>query len=176
MENEIWKFIPDTNNGYMISINGKVKSLDRMVRGKPYKGKVLKPYISCGYLTVCIRVNDKIKYLKIHRLMAYAFIGNPKGLPCIDHIDRDKLNNGISNLRFCSFSENSRNRDKFKNKSSKYVGVTYDIERSKYKAYVKIDKRLVNLGRHETEESAANAYNKYVIENGLSGYNINIIL
>lgn len=60
---------------------------------------------SDGYLTV------RVRHVRttVHRLVALAFLGErPEGM-VIDHIDRDKTNNHISNLRYCSLSENSKN-------------------------------------------------------------------
>ena len=60
---------------------------------------------SDGYLTV------RVRHVRttVHRLVAQAFLGErPEGM-VIDHIDRDKTNNHISNLRYCSLSENSKN-------------------------------------------------------------------
>ena len=60
---------------------------------------------SDGYLTV------RVRHVRttVHRPVALAFLGErPEGM-VIDHIDRDKTNNHISNLRYCSLSENSKN-------------------------------------------------------------------
>lgn len=60
---------------------------------------------SDGYLTV------RVRHVRttVHRLVALAFLGErPEGM-VIDHIDRDKMNNHISNLRYCTQSENNKN-------------------------------------------------------------------
>ena len=66
------------------------------------------PYLHrpSGYM--CVRLNDGI--YKLHRILAKHFIPNPDDLPEVDHIDRDKANNSIENLRWTSRSENNRNR------------------------------------------------------------------
>ena len=53
--------------------------------------------------------NQKSKNLSIHRLIGIHFIPNPNNLPCIDHIDRNKQNNNIENLRWCTYQTNNRN-------------------------------------------------------------------
>ena len=69
--------------------------------------KVIKEHIgSCGY--VCCVLNRR-KYLK-HRIIAEQFIPNPDNLPIIDHINRNKTDNRIENLRWVSNSDNSKNR------------------------------------------------------------------
>jgi hypothetical protein len=53
-----------------------------------------------------------------HRLIAELFVWNPDGKSCVDHQDRNKLNNEIENLRWCSASENNRNRSMSKDNTS----------------------------------------------------------
>ncbi len=176
MENEIWKFIPDTNNTYMISEKGIVKSVDRMIGNRFYKGTILKSFVRGLYKTVDICMKGKVKKTQVHKIMGVCFLQNPNNLKCIDHIDRNKLNNDLSNLRFCTYSENSRNRDKFKNKSSKYIGVHYNKEKRKYKACIIINYKSIFLGYFNTEEMAADAYNKSLIENNVGDHSMNFIL
>lgn len=66
-----------------------------------------------GYLQVKLFISydtktKKRKYLYpyVHRLVAQAFIDNPSNLPCINHIDGNKENNNVSNLEWCSYSQN----------------------------------------------------------------------
>jgi len=72
----------------------------------------LSPHLSRdGYLKICLH-SDTAKNNKrsIHRLLAIQYIPNPDNLPEVDHIDRNKQNNDLSNLRWVSHSENARNR------------------------------------------------------------------
>lgn len=89
---------------------GRSVQLDVSEDGKVIRG-VERDYVykqdcnSDGYLTV------RVRHVRttVHRLVALAFLGErPEGM-VIDHIDRDKTNNHISNLRYCSLSENSKN-------------------------------------------------------------------
>jgi hypothetical protein len=93
-------FIKDTNEMYTISKNGEVFSLEL--------GRLLKQSKNVrGYLCVRIYINNKVMTKRVHRLLAEAYIANPLNLPQVDHIDEDKYNNDVSNLRWCTNKENS---------------------------------------------------------------------
>ncbi len=78
-------------------------------------GKILKESIKdTGYYYVHL---NGMKYVK-HRLIAKQFIPNPNDYPCVDHINHQRNDNHISNLRWCSISDNNKNK-------SFYNGVNY---------------------------------------------------
>lgn len=109
---EIWKDVADYEGKYAISNTGKIKSLEFHRNtgrgGYVNKEKVLALYISnTGYNKICLLLNKKRKYPFIHRLVAEAFIPNIKNLPCVNHIDGNKLNNCVENLEWVTYSENS---------------------------------------------------------------------
>lgn len=94
--------------------------------------------------------------IRMHR----AIMNPPKGMH-IDHIDMDTLNNQRSNLRVCTHQENLRNRESAKGSSSKYKGVCWDKSRHKWFASIKMDVgKQLNLGRYDSELTAADAYNQ----------------
>ena len=108
---EIWKEIKDYPN-YMVSNLGRVKSLGRWVY-KEYRGKrwqiekILKPSVDKdGYLFVCLWKNGKLKYFRIHRLVAQAFIQNPNNLPQVNHKNEMKVDNRVENLEYCDAKYN----------------------------------------------------------------------
>ena len=114
LKTEIWKPIKGFEGLYKVSNLGNVRSLDRYVmysnRYCFLKGKPKKAYPnSKGYLRVRLHKNKKGKNYFVHRLVAETFIPNPKNLPCIDHIDRNYLNNSADNLRWCTQKENMNN-------------------------------------------------------------------
>lgn len=102
MSEEIeWKDIKGYEGRYQISSDGKVKNV--------LKNKILKGTIFAGYKGIQLFTKGKYKSFLIHRLIAEYFIPNPENKPCIDHIDGNKMNNAISNLRWVSYKENSQN-------------------------------------------------------------------
>lgn len=105
-------------NDYEIDENGNVYSY--------ISNKYLKPHLDrYGYLYVTI----KSKHYKVHRLVAKAFLDNPNNKPYIDHIDRNKLNNHYSNLRYVTPKENSNNENTIKH--LKDIGKRYKTEYGK---------------------------------------------
>ena len=84
---------------YEVSNLGKIRNIK--------SGRIIKPQLDKdGYLTHCLYGHDKRKFLFLHRIIATAFIDNPEGKPCVNHIDENKLNNDLSNLEWCSVREN----------------------------------------------------------------------
>ena len=100
---EIWKPVVD-NPQYEVSSHGRVRSL--------YKNIILKSAINKNtkYHFVSLTKDKVGKCITIHRLMACAFLPNPEGHRVVDHIDRNKNNNHITNLRWTTASENNFNR------------------------------------------------------------------
>lgn len=107
-----------------------------------------------GYYYVTLRDNTKHK---IHKLVANHFIENTDDHKCVDHIDRNKLNNNVNNLRFCSYTENNRNRTIHKNNMSGYVGIYVDKRTKKYKAFIYNNYKQLFLGYHKNVRDALNA-------------------
>tara|TARA_R100001224_G_scaffold97637_1_gene67744 strand:+ start:309 stop:794 length:486 start_codon:yes stop_codon:yes gene_type:complete len=73
------------------------------------------------------------KQKKIHRLVAEHFIDNPDNKPFVDHIDRNKLNNDISNLRWVTASENGQNTGMSKNNTSGIKNISFDKRRNNWR-------------------------------------------
>ena len=109
--NECWIEILDTDGRYSVSSFGSVRSnwSDRPDRNLKHRVRyekisVLKPWVhTTGYWRVSLGRNNS-KY--VHRLMALAFLPNPDGLTQVDHIDGDRLNLALGNLRWVSQKQN----------------------------------------------------------------------
>lgn len=95
------------------------------------------------------------KTIRMHRVLLNITDKNIH----VDHIDGNGLNNQKSNLRISSPKENNRNRRLNKNNSSGYKGVSFDKKSKKWVAYIKINYKHITLGRFDTKETAAKAYN-----------------
>ena len=117
---------------------------------------------SHGYIAIGVNLNKKQKFLKAHRLA--WFIVNHELPNVIDHIDRDKSNNSLSNLRDCNNSLNQINIPISKRNTTGYKGVYYRKDNGKYRAIIKIDGRNKSIGQYETAEEAYSAYKKKAIE------------
>jgi hypothetical protein len=97
---EIWKEISNYDN-YKISSFGNVKNNNT--------GRILKPVNLGGYYYVGLS-NIKTKTFSVHRLVAFAFIENPEGKSDVNHKDKNKLNNCLSNLEWVTTKENNIHR------------------------------------------------------------------
>jgi formamidopyrimidine-DNA glycosylase len=107
---EEWRPVKGCEGLYEVSNFGRVRSLpNRGTRGKFNNGKIKVPQKRGRYLFVRLYKDGKGASFSIHRLVAEAFIPNPYNLPVVDHIDTDCYNNCVSNLRWASHSDNSRN-------------------------------------------------------------------
>lgn len=95
---EIWKDVVGAEEYYQISSIGRIRN--------KLTNQILKPSKSGGYYHIELCYNIKRNAL-IHRLVAEAFIPNPFNLPCVNHIDENKLNNCIDNLEWCSYKYNT---------------------------------------------------------------------
>ena len=102
---EIWKDIEGYKGLYRVSNLGRVK--------KYYKnGKTLilkEGTDTRGYKRVFLYKNNVGRAYNIHRLVAMAFIPNPENKPCVDHINTNKSDNTVNNLRWATYKENSNN-------------------------------------------------------------------
>lgn len=111
---EIWKDIKGWEGLYQVSNLGRVSSIDRYTLTKTghkrfFKGQILVlRYDKDGYKVVHLRdaTTKRSKLLKVHRLVAEAFVTKVDGKNCIDHINGNREDNVHSNLRWCTNNEN----------------------------------------------------------------------
>lgn len=110
---EEWREVIGYEGYYMVSNIGRVKSVDREVRHKGEKiqnkkGKVLRPGVNQhGYPQVYLSKLNKSKTLRVHRLVAEAFLLGDSSL-IVNHLDGVKTNNEVSNLEWTTYSGNNQ--------------------------------------------------------------------
>ena len=148
---EIFKDIPNYEGLYQVSNLGNVKSLPRIVCNKRRcyisKEKILKTSIgNHGYYRVIFTKENEIKNYLVHQLVAIAFLDHS----CcgykfvVDHINENKLDNKVENLRIVTNRENvHRNRDNY---SSQYKGVSWDKKLNKWSSQIQINGKKIRLG------------------------------
>jgi hypothetical protein len=112
---EYAKLIPGASN-YIATIDGKIYSF----RNKAFMAQKL---AKDGYYSLAIVLDSgkRNKYL-VHRLVAMTFIPNPDNLPSVDHIDNDKTNNNMTNLRWSTPSDNTLSYYRHKRANSPPTG------------------------------------------------------
>lgn len=106
-ENEIWKPVVGYEGLYEVSNYGNVVSLNYRQTGErhPLRIKTGKD----GYLRVTLCKKCICKSILLHRLVAEAFIPNRENKPFVDHIDTNRKNNCVFNLKWCNRKENANN-------------------------------------------------------------------
>lgn len=113
-EKEVWKPISDYPN-YEVSSFGDIRSITRNVKTRgngvrTIKSKILLQDTTGRYHMVTLYKNGVAKNVSVHRQVAIAFIDNPDNKETVDHIDRNKDNNRVSNLRWANKLEQERNK------------------------------------------------------------------
>jgi len=136
-----FRYEPETGHIYWVKLGkGKIKK-------KPAGTKV-----SSGYIGIC--VGDK-RYFA-HRLawvLHYGFWPNEQ----IDHINGDKADNRISNLREATNSQNGKNYGFNTRNTSGVKGVSFCKSTGRWRAIIKVNHKSKCLGRYDTKENAARA-------------------
>ena len=153
MESEEWRDIPDWP--YEVSNMGNVRRKET--------GKVLKPADINDYKCVLLYKKATRKLLKVHRLVAQAFIENVDGLPDVDHIDRNPSNNNLVNLRWASRSTNMINT-KDRTRPNSFPRLIYPSGKS-YFVQIKRNKEYVFYKLFKTLEEAVAARDEYLAAN-----------
>lgn len=163
---EIWKDIKGYEGLYQASNFGNVKSLKRTCyngRGiRVVKERIMKPWKrNDKYLQVSLS-NGKLKQnLLVHCLVGSAFLGytiKRNGF-VIDHIDSDKSNNNLENLRIVTCRSNV-SKEVHSRSKSKLVGAIWNKSNNKWISRISINGKPIHLGTFDTDIEASNAYNE----------------
>jgi hypothetical protein len=150
---EQWKPVVGYEGLYEVSSFGRVKSLPR--NGTKNQDVIMSPSDNnYGYNKITLK-NKSAKTKYVHVLVAEAFLNYKaeKGVICVDHINSNKKDNNLNNLRVISQRENlSRSKKSNTNNTGVYkVG-------DKFRALIYINKKSKHLGYFDTIENAKNAY------------------
>lgn len=140
---EEWRTITSYDT-YEVSTHGRVRNKETgVIRVLKTSGKNYYPYVTIRTRNLCV-----------HHLVAEAFIPNPAGKPCVDHIDGNRLNNHVSNLRWATRSENQHN----KRTKAAYKGVSWNTRLGKWYAQIRIAETTISLGSFDDPEEAYHIY------------------
>lgn len=153
----LWKDVPGYEGLYQVSDSGEVRSLSKLsYNGRGWglrKQKLLKPgHREGNYLFVVLSNGKNVKHEAVHRLVAMAFLENPKGLPEVNHKDEDPQNNTVENLEWCSRQ--------------------YNIDYSKSKKVSQFTKTLEKVAEYKSIANAAEltGISRRAINNNLCGW------
>ena len=144
---EIWKFWKETNQQpwgyryYEVSNLGNVR-------------------INNNIMPLRIDKKGYLKYgsFSIHRLVAELFIPNPENKPCVDHIDTDKHNNRVDNLRWVTYKENNNNTITKQHMSDAQKGRKLSVEKcNKRKGRIPWNKGKKGMYSEETKNKLRKA-------------------
>lgn len=97
-DNKDWKQVNNCEN-YEVSSFGQVRNKTT--------GRILKQSSNGGYMSVGLSLNGNIKSFRVHRLIASEFIENPENKPHVNHKDKNRSNNNVNNLEWCTALENN---------------------------------------------------------------------
>ncbi len=163
---ETWKAVVGFEGRYEVSDFGRVRSLDRIVikrngRQQPVVGRVLSGCVDgAGYLHVGLSESTgKQRNVNVHRAVAEAFIERKEACKYVDHIDGDKLNNKVSNLRWVTSGQNANFRHVSRSRTG-VVGVFYSPKSNAskpYKVEIKMNAKSKFIGYYSTVELATKA-------------------
>lgn len=149
-----FKNIPGYEGRYMINESGDILRLfknGKHITLKQHENKR-------GYMTVRLNLNKKGKTFRVHQLVAMTYLNHKlSGMSrVVDHIDEDKKNNHVSNLRVVSNRENTLRSSNSKNLKGAY----YNKSKNQWYSRIRINGKDKYLGTFSSEIEASNAYKK----------------
>lgn len=129
MKKEEWEKVKKPYDKYSVSNKGRVRNDET-------------GYVFCnnskvsGYIRVRLSFNNKVRTTLVHRLVAESFLDKKSGCDFVDHIDRNRENNNVENLRWVNGKENAKNRKHDHSKSRSVL--QYDLNGKFIKRYERI--------------------------------------
>jgi hypothetical protein len=133
---EEWRTIPDFAD-YEVSTHGNVRSKTRVIVREGFtdmtlQSQTMKQWVmpATNYLKVKLQREKNQNARSVHRLVALTFIPNPENKPLVDHIDRNRQNNHLSNLRWVTHIENAQNSSLVSNTGQR--NITHNVRKNRY--------------------------------------------
>ena len=137
---ELFEYRPDGKLVRRLTLSGNAKA-----------GEVAGTIDGKGYL----RVSIKKRVCLVHRIIWTMVHGSCP--PMLDHINGDKLDNRIENLRPCTNEQNQQNAGRLQSNTTGVKGVDWQHARKRYRARIHVERKRVTLGYFDTLEEAATA-------------------
>ena len=140
---EEWKDVKGYEGFYQVSNLGNVRSITRVIKreGSDYtiKGRVLRLHLDKhGYYNANLTKDKVHRTVKVHRLVANAFIENPSNKPEVNHKDCNPKNNSVDNLEWCTHYENMEwmHRQGRAKRTDEWLEHLHESQRKTYKSVV----------------------------------------
>ena len=104
LSNELWKYVPNSDNRYLVSNYGRILTTG-------YKGgkkcSIMKPAKdNQGYLRTMLKLNGRVRTIKVHRIVAQTWIPNEENKLQVNHKNFDRSDNRVENLEWMTPKEN----------------------------------------------------------------------
>jgi len=150
---ELWRDVAGYEGRYQVSNRGRVRSL----------GVLMNPWIDNGYRRVYLRSSGSRKAFKVSRLVASAFLGLSDD-QIVDHVDRNRSNDNVTNIRVCGYSQNKCNCAVRADSASRVKGVQLhpikprQRRASAFRVRIQVNGKRLHLGYFDTVEAASSAY------------------
>jgi hypothetical protein len=149
---ETWKDVAGYEGLYSVSDMGRVRGPRKLLRPGADGG---------GYLAVNLCKDGCQVLMKVHRIVAAAFIPNPDGKREVDHINRNRQDNRFENLQWATKRENMLNTNRH---NGERYGIYWVKLRGVYEVKFRVNKHIRHYGWHETLENAIQVRNDAIDE------------
>lgn len=135
MSEEEWRPVVGYEGFYEVSSLGRVRNIATGMGRTP--GRILKPHGRgrYGHQAVDLRDGKRTRAMALHRVVALAFIPNPRNLPLVLHADDDVTNNRVSNLRWGTHKDNTRDMMNKGRNRNQFSGVDTCARGHKYTGF-----------------------------------------
>ena len=137
--------------------NYETYGINKIGEIKDYRtGKIMPQYTNPqGYKKINLRNPNGVKCFQVHRLVAIQFIQKVDNKPEVDHIDRNKSNNNVDNLRWSDDYEQAENRGDFKNNKTGHKYIWFEESCNSY---------VFNITRNKKKHRKRFNSKKYTLE------------